>query len=80
MCRQLQRASQKRREVKLTINPAACDGFGYSAELLPELLSLDEWGFPILSENDVPVRLLTVAKQVVQSCPRRALVLLEANP
>ena len=66
--------------MRLALNPAACDGFGYCAEILPEFLSLDEWGFPVLSEGDVPVRLLTAARQVVHSCPRRALSLQESEP
>lgn len=31
-----------------------CDGFGYCAEILPEVLSLDEWGFPKVRDRGCP--------------------------
>ena len=31
----------------LKVNPIDCTGHGVCAELLPELVSLDEWGYPI---------------------------------
>ena len=30
------------------VDPIACDGFGHCAELAPELVGLDEWGYPVL--------------------------------
>ena len=30
------------------VNPIDCTGHGVCAELLPELISLDEWGYPIV--------------------------------
>ena len=36
-------------EMKLRVDPVACDGFGHCAELAPEFISLDEWGYPIIS-------------------------------
>ena len=32
--------------LRITIDPVACDAYGYCAELLPEAISLDEWGYP----------------------------------
>jgi hypothetical protein len=40
----------------LAVNPIACTGHGICAEMLPELIGLDEWGYPILSGRDVPAR------------------------
>jgi ferredoxin len=65
--------------VKITLDPVACDGFGYCVEILPEVLSFDEWGFPIVGDRDVPDRFLPAARQAVRSCPRRALALRAAN-
>jgi ferredoxin len=64
--------------MKITIDPAACDGFGYCVEMLPEVLSLDEWGFPIVADGKIPDNLLRTARQAVQFCPRRALRLEES--
>ncbi len=66
--------------MRIIVDPAACDGFGYCAEMLPELLSLDEWGFPIVTGTDVPDELLKVARQAARLCPRRAVFLLPQRP
>ena len=34
---------------RLRVDPIACDGRGLCAEALPELITLDDWGFPISS-------------------------------
>jgi len=57
------------------VDPVACDAFGYCAELLPELVTLDEWGYPIVSDRAVPPALLDLARRAVAECPRRALSL-----
>jgi ferredoxin len=51
----------------------ACDGRGLCVAALPELITLDDWGFPIVSDRDVPPRLLADARATVWSCPRLAL-------
>jgi ferredoxin len=59
----------------LRINPILCDGFGQCAELLPELIELDEWGYPIVSDARVPASLEAEARQAIALCPRLALTL-----
>ena len=34
--------------MRLRVNPIACTGHGVCAELLPELIKLDPWGYPLL--------------------------------
>jgi ferredoxin len=60
---------------RLRVNPIACDAHGMCGELLPEHIALDEWGYPILGDEEVPASLLALAKQAAQSCPTRALLL-----
>ena len=43
-------------EPRLRVNPIACEAHGLCAELLPELIRLDDWGYPILDEPEVPPR------------------------
>ena len=38
----------------LAVDRIACDGYGSCAELLPEMIALDEWGYPILRPGPVP--------------------------
>jgi ferredoxin len=50
----------------------ACEGRGLCAELLPEVILLDDWGFPIIV-CAVPARLADEAREAVRLCPRLAL-------
>ncbi len=59
----------------MRVDPVACDGFGYCSELVPELIWLDEWGYPVLDDAEVPPQLMDLAGQAVQTCPRKALLL-----
>ena len=59
----------------LRVDPVACDGHGLCAELVPELIRLDEWGYPIVAETAVPRRLARHAKRAVAACPALALKL-----
>ena len=64
--------------VTIRVNPIACVGHGMCAELLPELIQLDPWGYPILSSAAVPRRLADQARRAVQACPALALLIEEA--
>jgi ferredoxin len=58
---------------RLAVNPVACTGHGLCAELLPELITLDEWGYPILAGRAVPPALERPARRAVAACPALAL-------
>ena len=45
------------------------------AELVPELVGLDEWGYPIVSDHPVSKELRKHAKKAVNLCPKLALTL-----
>ncbi|HXX60304.1 MAG TPA: ferredoxin [Candidatus Sulfotelmatobacter sp.] len=57
----------------LQVDRIRCDGAGLCAELLPELISLDDWGYPILAPDAVPGHLRPLARQAVDACPVLAL-------
>jgi ferredoxin len=61
------------RELVLRIDRIACEGHGACAELLPELLTLDEWGYPIVHSTAVPADLTAHARRAVAACPVLAL-------
>ncbi|WP_042364624.1 ferredoxin [Streptacidiphilus neutrinimicus] len=67
-------------EQSLRLDRIACEGHGACAELLPELLSLDEWGFPIVHSATVPPELAAHARRAVAACPVLALRLERARP
>ena len=63
--------------VRILVDPVACDAYGYCAELLPEAITLDEWGYPIVDGRPLPPELVGAAKRAARDCPRRALTLRE---
>ncbi|MBS2966216.1 ferredoxin [Actinocrinis puniceicyclus] len=62
---------------RLRFNPIMCKAHGVCIELLPELITADPWGYPVLDGRPVPPRLLAHAKRAVQSCPTLALLLID---
>lgn len=62
----------------LEVDRIRCDGHGLCAELLPERISLDDWGFPIVKRGPVPDHLVDVARRAVEICPVLALRLARA--
>ena len=60
----------------LRVNPILCDGFGHCHELAPELVTMDEWGYPIITSEPTPLSDLSAhesARYAVRGCPRQAL-------
>jgi len=57
----------------IAVDRIRCDGFGSCAELLPERIQLDDWGYPIVAAGAVPDHLLLHAQRAVTLCPARAL-------
>jgi ferredoxin len=67
-----------RSAMKLTVDMIACEGRGLCAEVLPELIRLDDWGFPMIA-SQVPAGLEAHAREAVRLCPRLALKLTAAE-
>ena len=63
----------------LRVNPITCSGHGVCAELLPELITLDEWGYPLIADRPVPSALSTEARRAVAACPALALKLMRTD-
>ena len=60
---------------RLRVNPILCTGYGMCAELLPERITLDDWGFPILDARPIGEDLWDHARRAVAACPTGALQL-----
>lgn len=58
---------------RLRVDPIACEGHGLCAELLPERIRLDDWGYPMLATEEVTPDLVAHARRAVQACPTLAL-------
>jgi ferredoxin len=60
---------------ELRVNPIACKGHGLCAELFPEWIQLDDWGYPIVATGPIPEQLEQHARRAADACPALALQL-----
>lgn len=59
----------------MRVNPILCTAHGMCAELLPELITLDPWGYPIVPAEPVPGDLSGLARKAAAACPTLALLI-----
>ena len=59
---------------RIVVDPIACEGHGICAELLPEMIDLDDWGYPIIDPSPVPWHLEVHLKRAISACPTLALM------
>jgi ferredoxin len=70
------RGKPGRAAATLHIDWTRCDGRGLCVELLPELLTRDDWGYPVGGDGTdvaVPVLLQDAARDAMALCPVQAL-------
>ncbi len=65
---------------QLLIDRIRCDGHGLCAELLPERIGLDDWGYPVIKAGAIPAELNENARRTVEACPVLALRLKSPSP
>lgn len=61
--------------MKIAVNWIECKGHGLCAELFPERISLDEWGYPIIDPAPIPHHLEAHARRAADACPTLAVIL-----
>jgi NADH:ubiquinone oxidoreductase subunit F (NADH-binding)/ferredoxin len=64
--------------LRLTVDWSRCAGHGLCGHLVPDVVQLDMFGYPVLTENELPARLLSDALQATEMCPALALRLSKA--
>ncbi len=62
-------------KTQLRVDWPNCKGRGMCHEVLPELIDLDEWGYPVIT-GAVTRELRENAKEAVRVCPQLALRLM----
>jgi ferredoxin len=60
---------------RVRVNPIACEAHGLCAEILPEHITLDEWGYPLVDSRPVHPQLVDLARRAAAACPTLALLL-----
>jgi ferredoxin len=58
----------------LAVDWINCKGHGLCAELFPERITLDDWGYPIIDPRPIPPGLEAHARRAADACPTLALL------
>ncbi len=58
---------------RLSIDWIRCDAHGLCAELFPERITLDDWGYPIIDAKEITPQMRAHAARAVAQCPILAL-------
>ncbi len=61
--------------IRMVVNPVTCVAHGMCAELFPERITLDDWGYPIIDPAPIPPELEDHARRAAAACPTLALIL-----
>jgi ferredoxin len=61
--------------ISLRVNPVLCDGVGMCAQFAPDLIEIDQWGFPLFPRRPLNETEQAQAMAAVRGCPKRALLL-----
>jgi ferredoxin len=65
---------------RLRVDWPQCKAHGLCAEIAPEIIRLDEWGYPVFDPGAVDVDDIATARKAVQVCPNLALRLVDIPP
>ena len=65
--------------LRIRVDPIACEAHGLCAELLPEHIRLDEWGYPMIDGTPVRPELADLARRAADACPKLAIRLERAD-
>ncbi|MBL8931691.1 MAG: ferredoxin [Kineosporiaceae bacterium] len=60
---------------RVRVNPIACEGIGMCAHLAPDVIVVDDWGYPMPATRDLDRREVRAVRSAIAACPRRALFL-----
>lgn len=57
----------------LRIDWITCDGYGLCGDLVPDVIGLDDWRYPILPDEPVEPARLHDVQRAIDCCPMAAL-------
>ena len=70
-------SDKKKTPPTLVLNPIMCDGRGMCHDAAPDLIDLDEWGYPLLPGHGLRAELsraqMKAAEDATHACPVLAL-------
>ena len=66
--------------LRLRVDWIRCDGYGTCSDLVPEVIALDDWRYPIVPDDAVEPRRVDDVQRAVDCCPMHALRLERVPP
>jgi len=60
--------------MRLAVDWINCKAHGMCYELLPEHISSDDWGYPMIEDGPIPKDLEPMARRAADACPTLALL------
>jgi ferredoxin len=67
------------RATVLRLDPIRCTAHGMCAELLPERIWLDDWGYPVIDGEPLTPEIMAHARRAAAACPVFALKLEQSS-
>lgn len=64
---------------QLRVDWSRCDGRGLCSLWAPDLVELDDWGFPVVRHDRVVAQVAGQADDAVRACPRFALRIIDRS-
>ena len=61
--------------MRLEVDWISCKAHGMCYELLPERITPDDWGYPVIDGRPIPPDLEAHARRAAAACPTLALLL-----
>jgi ferredoxin len=62
-----------RKDARLRVDWILCDGYGLCGDLLPDLIKLDDWRYPIIPRFPIDPARRHDIQRAVDCCPMKAL-------
>ncbi|MBO9521309.1 MAG: ferredoxin [Nocardioidaceae bacterium] len=59
--------------MRVDVDMTKCQAYGLCAEEAPEVFELDEWGYPVIADHDVPEGQGPGVLRAVAACPAQAI-------
>lgn len=59
--------------MKVSVDPALCQGHARCWDICPEVFDLDDEGLAVVADPEVPLGLEDKARQAARNCPERAI-------
>lgn len=61
--------------MKITVDPDRCEGHARCWEICPEVFALDDGGYALVMDPEVPPESMTRAREAAENCPERAITI-----